>query len=104
MIRSKHIVNGSEKPIRKVNLMKASESHGVNNSLNKEKTTCLKNQDIMTIHSVAANQNRMFETPNGCGINMNLVVETTKVIMNSKLEMKLGQLMKFCFQLRWKGP
>ncbi len=30
---------------------------------------------------------------------MNLVVEATKVIMNSKLEMKLGQLMKNCPQL-----
>jgi hypothetical protein len=36
----------------------------------------------------------------GIKITMNLVVETTKVIMNSKLEMKLGQLMKNCPQLR----
>ncbi len=41
------------------------------------------------------NQNGVFEdklvyTLNGYGANMNLVVEATKVIMNSKLEMKLG--------------
>jgi hypothetical protein len=47
-----------------------------------------------------ANQNKMLETPNGYGVTKNLVVETTKVIMNSKLEMKLGQLMKNCPQLR----
>jgi hypothetical protein len=42
----------------------------------------------------------MVETLNGYGINMNLVVEATKVIMNLKLELKLGQLMRICPQLR----
>jgi hypothetical protein len=45
------------------------------------------------------NQNGMFETSNGYGINMNSIATSTKVIMNLKLEMKLGQLMKICFQL-----
>jgi hypothetical protein len=36
----------------------------------------------------------MVETPNGYGGNMNSIIEVTKVIMNSKLEVKLGQLMK----------
>jgi len=49
MIGNKHIMNGSDKSIGKVDLMKASESYGVNNSLKKEKLTCLNNQDIMTI-------------------------------------------------------
>ncbi len=43
MIGSKHIMNGSDKSTRKVDLMKARESQGVDNSLNKEKSTCLKN-------------------------------------------------------------
>jgi hypothetical protein len=42
----------------------------------------------------------MFETPNGYGVNTNLVTKTTKVIMNLKLNMKLGQLMRICPQLR----
>ncbi len=99
MIGNKHIMNGSDKSIGKVDLMKASESYGVNNSLKKEKLTCLNNQDIMTIQSVVINQNGMFETSNGYGINMNSIATSTKVIMNLKLEMKLGQLMKICFQL-----
>jgi hypothetical protein len=33
---------------KKVNLMEASESQGVNNSLDKGKSTCLKNQDKIT--------------------------------------------------------
>ncbi len=96
MIRSKHIMNGSDKLKRKVDLIKANESQGVDNSLDKEKSTYLKNQNIMTIQNIMANQNGMFETPNGCGVNMNSVVKAIKVIMSSKLEMKLGQLMKFC--------
>jgi hypothetical protein len=32
----------------------------------------------------------MVETPNGYGVNMNLIVEATKVIMNLKLKIKLG--------------
>ncbi len=52
-------MNGSDKSIGKVNLMKASESQGVDNSLDKEKSTCLKNQD--KIQSVVANRNGMFE-------------------------------------------
>jgi hypothetical protein len=76
--------------------MKASESQGVDNNSDKEKLTCLKNQNIMTIQNVVANQNGMFETSNGYGINMNSVTEVTKVIMNLKLEVKLGQLMKIC--------
>jgi len=77
MIGSKHIMNGSDKSTRKVDLMKASESQGVDNNLDKEKLTCLNNQDIMTIQSVVANQNGMFETPNGYGVNMNSIVEAT---------------------------
>jgi hypothetical protein len=38
-------MNGSDKSIRKVDLMKASESQGVDNNLDKEKSTCLKNQE-----------------------------------------------------------
>jgi cobalamin biosynthesis protein CbiG len=55
MIRSKHIINGNDKLIRKVNLMKANKSQGIDNSLNKEKSTCLKNQDIMIIQNGVAN-------------------------------------------------
>jgi hypothetical protein len=43
MIGNKHIINGSDKSIGKDDLMKASESQGVNNNLDKEKSTCLKN-------------------------------------------------------------
>ncbi len=46
---------------RKVNLTKANESQGVDNNLDNEKLTCLKNQAIMTIQSVVANRNGMFE-------------------------------------------
>ncbi len=42
----------------------------------------------------------MFETVNGYGVNMNLVAKATKVIVNSKLEVKLGQMMRICLQLR----
>jgi hypothetical protein len=49
MIGNNHIMNGSDKSIGKVNLMKASESQGIDNNLNKEKSTCLSNQDIMII-------------------------------------------------------
>ncbi len=59
MMGSNHVMNGSDKSIGKVNLMKASESQGVDNSLDKEKSTCLKNQD--KIQSVVANRNGMFE-------------------------------------------
>jgi hypothetical protein len=31
---------------------------------------------------------------------MNLVAKATKVIVNSKLEVKLGQMMRICLQLR----
>ncbi len=93
-------MNGYGKSTRKVNLMKASESQGVDNNLNQEKLIYLKNQDRMIIQSVVANQNGMFETLNGCGVNMNSVTKATKVIMNLKLEVKLGQLMRTCFQLR----
>jgi hypothetical protein len=33
---------------KKIDLMKASESQGVDNSLDKDKLTCLKNQDRLT--------------------------------------------------------
>jgi hypothetical protein len=100
MIGSKHIMNGYDKLIGKVDLMKASESQGVDNSLDKEKSTCLKNQDKMIIHNVVANKNGMFETSNGYVVNMKSIAKATKVIMNSKLEVKLGQLMKICPQLK----
>ncbi len=48
MIGSKHILNGSDNSTGKVDLMKASELQWVDNSLDKDKSTCLKNQDIMT--------------------------------------------------------
>jgi hypothetical protein len=47
--------------------------------------TCLNNQDKMTIQCVVASWDGMVETLNGYGINMNSVVEATKVIMNLKL-------------------
>jgi hypothetical protein len=102
MIGSKHIMNGSDNSTRKVDLMKASESQGVDNSLDKEKLTCLKNQDKMTIYrySGVANQDGMFETSNGYEVHTNLVAKATKVIMNLKLDVKLGQLMRICPQLR----
>jgi hypothetical protein len=53
MMGSNHVMNGSDKSTRKVNLMKASESQGVDNSLDKEKSHCFKNQD--KIQSVVAN-------------------------------------------------
>jgi hypothetical protein len=77
MMGSNHIMNGSGKLTRRVNLMKVSESQGVNNNLNQEKLTCLKNQDRMTIQSVVANRNGMFETLNGYGVNMNSVTKAT---------------------------
>jgi hypothetical protein len=77
MIGSKHIMNGSDKSTRKVDLMKASESQGIDNNLNKDKSTYLKNQDKMTLQSVVANRNGMFETPNGYGVNMNLIAKAT---------------------------
>jgi hypothetical protein len=55
MMGSNHVMNGNDKSIGKVNLMKASESQGVDNNLDEEKLTCLNNQNIMTIHSVVAN-------------------------------------------------
>jgi hypothetical protein len=42
-IGSKHIMNGNDKSTGKVDLMKASESQGVDNNLDKEELTCLKN-------------------------------------------------------------
>ncbi len=77
MIGSKHIMNGSDNLTRKVNLMKVNESQGVDNSLDKDKSTCLKNQDIMITQSVVANQDERFETSNGYGINMNSIAEAT---------------------------
>jgi hypothetical protein len=71
--------------------MKVSESQRIDNSLNKDKSTCLKNQDKMITQSVVVNQDGRFETLNGYGVNMNSIVEATKLIMNSKLEVKLGQ-------------
>ncbi len=49
----------------------------------------------MTTHSVMVNWDGMFEdkldqTKNGYGINMDLVAKATKAIMNLKLEVKLG--------------
>jgi hypothetical protein len=41
-------MNGSDKSTKKVDLMEASESQGVDNSLDKRKSTCLKNQDRIT--------------------------------------------------------
>ncbi len=46
------------------------------------------------------NQNGMFETWNGYRINTNLIPKAIEVIMNSKLDVKLGQLMKICPQLK----
>jgi len=37
---------------------------------------------------------------NGYGINTDLIPKAIEVIMNSKLDMKLGQLMRICPQLR----
>jgi hypothetical protein len=54
----------------------------------------------MTIQSVVANRNGMFESLNEYGVNMNLVTKVIEVIMNLKLEVKLGQLMIICPQLR----
>jgi hypothetical protein len=42
----------------------------------------------------------MFETPNGYGVNMNSIAKAIEIIMILKLEVKLGQLMKICPQLR----
>jgi hypothetical protein len=42
------------------------------------------NQNKMTIQIVVANQDRMVETLNGYGINMNSAAKVTKVIMNLK--------------------
>jgi hypothetical protein len=44
MMGSNHIMNGVDKLMGKVNLMKVSESEGVDNSLYKGTSTCLKNQ------------------------------------------------------------
>jgi hypothetical protein len=99
MMGSNYVMNGSDKSTRKVNLMKVSESKGVDNRLDKGKSTCIKNQDRMAIQNVMANQDGMFKdklahTHKGYGVNMDSLAEATKVIMNAKLEVKLGQLMK----------
>ncbi len=99
MMGSNYVMNGSDKSIGKVNLMKVSESKGVDNRLDKGKSTCIKNQDRMGIQNVMANQDGMFkdklgQTHKGYGVNMDSLAEATKVIMNAKLEVKLGQLMK----------
>ncbi len=51
------------------------------------------------------NQNGMFEdklaqTHNEFGINMDSIIEVTEVIMKFKLEVKLGELMRICPQLK----
>jgi len=86
MIGSKHIMNGSDESIGKVDLMKVSESQRVDNSLDKDKSTCLKNQDKMITQSVVANQDGRFETLNGYGVNMNSITKAIKIIINSKLK------------------
>jgi hypothetical protein len=45
-------------------------------------------------------EDRLAQTWNGHRGNMNFIVEATKMIMNLKLEVKLGQLMRICLQLR----
>lgn len=100
MIGSKHVMNGNDKLIGKVDLMKANESQGVDNSLDRDKFINLKNQERMIIQSVVANRNGMLETPSGYGVNMNSIEKAIKVIINLKLEVKLGQLMRICPQLR----
>jgi hypothetical protein len=100
MIGSKHVMNGSDKLTGKVNLMKANESQGVDNSLDRDKFIYLKNQEKMTIQSVVANRNGMLETSNGYGVNTNSIAKAIKVIIILKLEVKLGQLMRICPQLR----
>jgi hypothetical protein len=77
MMGSNHIMNGSGKSTRKVNLMKANESQGVDYNLNQEELTCLNNQNKMTIQSVMSNGNGMFETSNGYGVNMNSITKAT---------------------------
>jgi hypothetical protein len=57
MIGSKHVMNGNDKLTGKVDLMKANESQGVDNSLDRDKFIYLKNQKRMTIQSAMANQN-----------------------------------------------
>jgi len=100
MIGSKHVMNGNDKLMGKVDLMKANESQGVDNSLDRDKFINLKNQERMIIQSVVANRNGMLETPSGYGVNMNSIEKAIKVIINLKLEVKLGQLMRICPQLR----
>ncbi len=55
MIGSKRIMNGNDNSTGKVDLIKASESQGVDNNLDKDKSTCLKNQYRMTTQSGVAN-------------------------------------------------
>jgi len=100
MIGSKHIMSGNDNVIGKVDLMKSSELQGVDNNLDKDKSTCLNNQNIMTTQSVVANRNERFKTLNGHGVNMNSITKATKIIMNLKLEVKLGQLMRIFPQLK----
>ncbi len=99
MIGRKHIMSGSDKSTWKVDLMKASKSQGINNNLNKDKSTCLKNQDKRIKQSVVANWNERVEAPNGYGVNMNLIAKAIEVIMNLKLKV-MGYLMRICLQLR----
>ncbi len=105
MMGNNYAMNGSDKLRRKVNVMKLSESMGVDNRLDKGKSTCIKNQNKMIIQNVMANRDGMFkdklaQTHSGYGINMDLVAKAIKVIMNAKLDIKLGELMKICLQLR----
>jgi hypothetical protein len=61
MMGSNYVMNGSDKSTEKVNLINVSESLAVDNKLDKNKSTCFKNQDIMTIHSVVVNQDGILE-------------------------------------------
>jgi hypothetical protein len=68
--------------------MEANKSQGVDNNLDKEKSTCLKNQNIITTQNIVANQNGMLETPNGYGVTMNSINKSYK--SNYEFEIRNG--------------
>ncbi len=58
MTRSMDIMKRSYNSKEKVDLMEVSESQVVDNSLNKGKSTCLKNQNIMNMYTKCSGKSR----------------------------------------------
>ncbi len=59
MTRSMNIMKGCYNSKEKVDLMEVSESQIVDNSLNKGKSTCIKNQNIMNTYTKCNGKSRL---------------------------------------------